>query len=275
MIKEADKKYIDENAYKCSLNEIWEYFNSIYTKVQIKNYCNRNNLEYRKLTSDERSVSCSNKKLTKQRQQTLVNHDYFKIWSNNMAYIFGLWCADGYISSKNNTYQFSIKLHKNDKYLLQQILNEMQSKHKIYENEDNSCLFVIGSKTIVNDIIKLGGKERKSLDLKFPKIPDEYSHDFIRGYFDGNGCISYNKANNKYVVSISGGSIYFLEGLLNTVRILDNSTKGGICKNNKNENSNTYKIWFGKKDTMKLGKIMYSEKCNLKLIRKYDKFQNI
>lgn len=190
MIKETDKKYIDENAYKFSLNEIWKYFNGIYTKIQIKNYCNNNTLEYRKLTSDERSISCSNKKLTKQRQQTPINHDYFKTWSRNMAYIFGLWCADGYIGTQNKGYQFSIKLHKNDKYLLQQILNEMKSEHKIYENKENCCCFTISSKTIYNDIINLGGCERKSLRLKFPYVPNEYLFDFIRGYFDGDGCTS-------------------------------------------------------------------------------------
>ena len=26
-----------------------------------------------------------------------INQDYFKIWSRNMAYIFGFWCADGCI----------------------------------------------------------------------------------------------------------------------------------------------------------------------------------
>jgi len=275
MIKDEDKEYILKNYIKMNINEMYIFFNKKYTKKQLKNYCNYNKLKYKKLLKEERSVSSKNKVNIKQRQQTPINYDYFKTWSKNMAYIFGLWCADGYISTKNNTYQFSIKLHKNDKYLLQQILDEMQSKHKIYENKDNSCLFNIGSKTIVNDIINLGGKEAKSLDLEFSYVPKEYLADFIRGYFDGDGCISYNKTNNIYNTSISGGSIRFLDALINAIKSFDTSIGGGICKNNRNENSNTFKIWFGKKDTIKLGNIMYSENCCLKLNRKFEKFINI
>ena len=37
--------------------------------------------------------------------------------------------------------------------------------------------------------INLGGKEKKSLDCHFPKVPNEYLRDFIRGYFDGDGSV--------------------------------------------------------------------------------------
>ena len=46
-------------------------------------------------------------------------------------------------------------------------------------------IFVICSKNIVNDIVNLGGIERKSLTCCFPNIPEEYLVDFISEYFDG------------------------------------------------------------------------------------------
>lgn len=160
MIKEEDGNYIKTNSNNLTINELYDYFNEKYSKKQLRNYCTNNNLNYKKLTKEERAVISKKRKNKKQRQQTLVNHDYFKTWSKNMAYIFGLWCADGNIGTQNKGYQFSIKLHKKDKYLLQDILDEMKSEHKIYENKENCCYFIIGSKTIYNDIISLGGMEK-------------------------------------------------------------------------------------------------------------------
>jgi hypothetical protein len=265
-----DKSFIVQNANDFLIYDFVAHFQGKFSKKQLKNYLNRNHIQYRKLSSIERATAAGKRgKNNRQRQQTPINHDFFKKWSKEMAYVFGLWCADGYISSKRNNYCFSIKLHKKDKYLLEQILLLMDSQHTIYENKDESCLFCIGSKTIVFDIQKIGGKERKSLDLAFPIIPAEFMKDFIRGYFDGDGCISVNKTKGCPIASISSGSLLFLSGLLNAIRTIDNSIKGGIYKNNNNPDSHTYKISFGKKDTVKFGKIIYANSPTIKLMRKY------
>lgn len=187
-INDNDKNFIRNNSEKYSINEIYYILKQRYSKEMIRNFCKNNGLKYRKLTKAE--LSHINKtKNRKQYNRTSINHNYFKTWSKNMAYIFGLWCADGNIGTQSNGYQFSIKLHKNDRYLLQQILDEMQSEHIIYDKKDNCCEIIIGSKTIYYDIISLGGKEQKSLDLKFPNVPKEFLFDFIRGYFDGDGSV--------------------------------------------------------------------------------------
>lgn len=60
--------------------------------------------------------------------------------------------------------------------------------------------FAVSNKKLVSDLIKLGCVPCKSLILTFPnkeifKTDDLVKH-FIRGYFDGDGCISYS--SNKY-----------------------------------------------------------------------------
>ena len=95
-----------------------------------------------------------------------VNHDFFKVWSHDMAYILGLWWADGCIMSGT---QFDITLHKNDQYLLEQISSKMKSNYPLYHNR-NCRRFTITSQEIYNDIKKLGGMERKSLKICFPDI---------------------------------------------------------------------------------------------------------
>jgi len=137
-INDNDKNFIRNNSEKYSIDEIYYILKQRYSKEMIRNFCKNNGLKYRKLTKAE--LSHINKtKNRKQYNRTSINHNYFKIWSKNMAYIFGLWCADGNIGTQSNGYQFSIKLHKNDRYLLQQILDEMQSEHIIYDKKDNCC----------------------------------------------------------------------------------------------------------------------------------------
>lgn len=188
MIKKEDKEFIIKNNDNYSINEYFEIFNRIYPKLKLRKFFSNNKIPFRKLTDDERKEAFIERN-KKQIIRTQINHDYFKEWSRNMAYILGLWFADGYIGTSSNGYQFSIKLHQQDRYLLESILDEMDSEHKIYDKKDRSCEFIIGSKTIYNDILSLGGKERKSLDLQFPHVPEKFLPDFIRGYFDGDGSI--------------------------------------------------------------------------------------
>ncbi len=58
-----------------------------------------------------------------------VNEDFFKTWSHDMAYVLGLWFTDGYICNARKRYIFGITLHKNDEYLLQEILKRMCSNY--------------------------------------------------------------------------------------------------------------------------------------------------
>lgn len=125
-----------------------------------------------------------------QRIQTKVNHDFFKQWSEHMGYILGYWFADGYMSQLPNHY-FSIS--SKDKSHLKRILKSMDSEHKIKHSGKGTYRFSIGSQTIWNDVHDLGGVPAKSLIAKPPKIPKPYIQHFIRGYFDGDGCICNSK----------------------------------------------------------------------------------
>lgn len=263
MIAEIDKNIIRNNS-SLSLNQLVELLNFQYTRKQIKNFCYNNNIR----CINESSLTRKPRAITKQKKQTPINHNYFKKWSNNMAYILGLWFADGCISSNNGRgYYFSIKLHQSDKYLLQLILDEMCSQHKIYENRDNSAHITLSSKTIYQDLIALGGKENKSLSIKLPNIPDEYMRDFIRGYFDGDGCVTYKKDKKYYSRYICSGSKNLIDGIYKYLK--DNKIiKGSGVYNSKG--CKIPRLLFNKKDGIEFEKYIMGDNSSLYLKRKHN-----
>lgn len=192
-----------------------------------------------------------------------IKQDYFKTWSRNMAYILGLWFADGCIYGGK---MFDITLHKKDKYILKRIAEELQYEGKLYDYVDRQAARINFSCVVIyNDIIALGGKERKSNDIEFPNIPKEFLPDFIRGYFDGDGCIM-NLKNNRINSAFTSGSKKFLYSLLKILKeeaeVIGGSYDVSSCS-----------IKFGKKDTLRIGEYMYKDNPELFLLRKRKKFQ--
>lgn len=128
-----------------------------------------------------------------------LNENYFDNWSQDMAYILGLWFADGNIYCHKKKCNFTICLHNDDSYLLEEIKKKMQTDRPLrYSKRDKCCSLVITSKAIVSRIIKLGGITRKSLVCDFPSVPKKYICDFIRGFFDGDGSIFLCKKKSRY-----------------------------------------------------------------------------
>lgn len=163
--------------------------------------------------------------------------DFFEKWSPKMAYVLGFLYADGDIEDvrKSSRTQYTT-FSSNDKEILESIKVAIGSEHninyrasrkmvnpngKIYESSESYRLR-IGSKKMFNDLLRLGLTPRKSLTIKFPgNIPDNCFSHFIRGYFDGDGCVTIKKGRGKYgqpilkgvAIIFTSGSRLFLEGL--------------------------------------------------------------
>lgn len=180
-----------------------------------------------------------------------------------MAYVLGFLFADGNIShTKRNTWFWSLQI--TDKEILFTMREKINSSHKIsykkkIENNKQLYRLQIGSKEMCSDLIKLGLTPKKSKTMLFPKIPDKYFSDFLRGYFDGDGGIwlgfKNKKGNNKfYIVStyFTSGSEHFLASLM---KILSNKgvLGGSLVKKEKG-----FDLKYSIKDTLILYKIMYN-----------------
>jgi hypothetical protein len=206
-----------------------------------------------------------------------IYEDFFKLWSHDMAYILGLWFADGYISK---SFAVGITLHKNDSELLNNIVNLIGGK--IY-TRDNCLNLIVSSKTVFQDIVMLGGQEKKSLILKMPFIPKEYLKDFIRGYFDGDGSIFYAKKDKAYYATITCGNEQFLRALEVFLKqeiddftcYITSRTRNVTIKGVAYKNIFSSEMRMNATNTKKFGEYIYYPNSKLKMKRKFDLFLKI
>ena len=114
------------------------------------------------------------------------------------AYILGFYIADGCLNGN----KFVITLNEKDKEILEKIRDYMSPITKlIYKKETINkqgivshpmYSFAFACKEIINCLENLGlGKNKTYLSKSIKNvIPKELMWDFIRGYWDGDGCIS-------------------------------------------------------------------------------------
>lgn len=140
-----------------------------------------------------------------------------------MAYILGFIMADGSVSNTGSHYRLEIGLNIKDIAILEFIRSEIYPEAKFsYRNKPSKNSISNGvrvrffSKELVSDLINLNVIPRKTGKEKLPEIPEEYFSDYLRGYFDGDGCIHSRrrKVNTwEHTVSIVCASKDFLEEL--------------------------------------------------------------
>jgi intein-encoded DNA endonuclease-like protein len=142
----------------------------------------------------------------KRHRKYLINENYFEsIDTQNKAYWLGFLMADGYNSGKYIRIDIKDEGHldkfRNEVY----INNDMPVRTKVNDSGLIYYLTIQDSK-FVSDCEKHGIVKNKSFITKYPNIHSEYDRDFIRGLFDGDGCLTYSMRGNyrKYTFSIVG-----------------------------------------------------------------------
>ncbi|WP_242213367.1 LAGLIDADG family homing endonuclease [Bacillus cereus group sp. BfR-BA-01383] len=189
-----------------------------------------------------------------------LKEDYFKTWSNNMAYILGFIAADGVIPKENQCVSISQK----ESDILEEIKKELNTNQPLYQNKKTGVYMLnINSKTIKDDLMNIHGiMPCKSFNIEFPFVPEEYLHHFVRGYFDGDGYVNYET----YTVSFVGGSYNFMNTLN---KLLQNHN---FPSNLLNQNKHYRVILSGRKSIQLFSKWIYKEN-DLYLHRKHEIFQ--
>lgn len=148
-----------------------------------------------------------------------INEDFFEtIDTEEKAYWLGFIQADGCIyTTPSYGYRLEITLQETDRQHLKKfsdIFNiELKERIQILNNINYKyVVFNIYSKKIFCDLLNVGIEERKTYSETtnvICNVPDNLIHHFIRGVFDGDGCINCDKANKGHF--IISGSKDFLE----------------------------------------------------------------
>jgi hypothetical protein len=184
-----------------------------------------------------------------------VNEDFFKVWTNKMAWVLGLFITDGCVNKDTQSISFTqkneqilrlIAIYMGADYILSPIAKTRQTP-----------TLIINSKTLKKDLEVLGIQHNKSLTVSFPNVPNKYLPAFIRGVIDGDGWVQ----KKGYVMNITTGSIGFANGLLSVFQSWDLRTE--ITSQISNAGNRIYRVWVkGKYELPKLAKIIYNDEMD-------------
>jgi hypothetical protein len=133
--------------------------------------------------------------------------DYFGVIdTEEKAYWLGFIAADGYIHINHREVNTTLSLKDKDhlikflKCLNHSDLNILKIHKQAYSSEYKETEKVtlrLSSKKMNEDLRNLGLNNNKSSTLKQIPISDGLKHHMIRGFFDGNGGVCYNKVTDK------------------------------------------------------------------------------
>lgn len=180
---------IDESTFLLIVNEYYNSNISLITlgeKYGISNTALQERMKRRGLERKD--------KYKRNRKYQCDENFFEQIDTQEKAYILGFLYADGYVNEKKNSVYLS--LQERDKDILEKINNCIQSRPLIFvvhkkERQYPMYRMVVCSKKVVEDLKRHGCFQAKTYTLQFPTtVSDELMPHFIRGYMDGDGCIS-------------------------------------------------------------------------------------
>lgn len=140
----------------------------------------------------------------KKARKNHFDQDYFEhIDTRDKAYIFGWILSDGTINKKSSSNSHQVRLKITDIELLQQISDRafegrtLLEDKKLKPHHKERRVLVLSSSKICSDLERHGCIQNKTYNLQFPNIQDDLMPDFIRGFFDGDGCMSVGISNKR------------------------------------------------------------------------------
>jgi intein-encoded DNA endonuclease-like protein len=213
-----------------------------------------------------------------------VNDKAFDTWSPTMAYVLGFLYADGTIFSTPSNRGKYVAVLSVDRDIIEAIKSFLVSKHLITIeipasiNRQTRYRLRIGSHILYESLMRRGLYPSKSLTIEMPRIPKKYLPAFIRGYFDGDGCVHIEKGRTKdqkreiikrLRIVFTSGSKQFLEQL--SAEISKNYPVGKAPVYNSHR---SFQLRYSTASSIELFKMMYKNQNKpFHLIRKLNTFR--
>lgn len=148
-----------------------------------------------------------------QRRLFEINEKSFEnIDTQEKAYFLGLLYADGG-NVRNCIY---LSLQKCDALILEKMNHVIGSNKPIrFYTNSQGCEYgrlSISNKYLIDKLRLLGIVERKTYKIRFPDfLPRELHQPFVRGYFDGDGCLCIQEKRNKGLITITSNKDFCLD----------------------------------------------------------------
>lgn len=216
------------------------------------------NLVFHKIPVREKNKQISLSKNAK------IQYNYFKDLNNpEVQYWLGFLSADGCIFEDRITLGLALKdkdaIEKFNKFLG----NNLTIKNVLHYDKYPQVQISFRNKTIVEFLKEIGITSKKSLTINY-KLPITW--DFLRGYIDGDGCISITEKRIR-VELISGSKL-----LINKISkfLEENNIKFGQYEVSKNRKNSYYTIQVFKHSSVEfIIENLYKNACVF-LNRKYN-----
>ncbi len=217
------------------------------------------------------------------------NKDYFQtIDTSEKAYWLGFLYADGCIVRfyKNEilkSMSLEITLSCRDKGHLEKLNRALESnvpirnkKVSLSEKEYGASRLTINCTKLCYDLIDKGCIPQKSCIIRMPTddiVSKELKKDFLRGYFDGNGCIHIGLMNDKphIEISISTGTEAMLKDIASF--LFTEKAVTVIPKINKDKHSRGTDMFYYGDSVKDFLDYIYSD-CVVYLDRKYNQYKD-
>ena len=199
------------------------------------------------------------------------------------AYWLGFIFADGNIADaekikeirNKSVYRIEISLKESDAPHLEKLKSFLKWQGEIRIQKTNferinRCRLYFNSKHMWETLNSYGCTPKKSLTLKFPNT-DIFKNktlikDFIRGYVDGDGSISYLNTKHNYMTLRITGTKDILEGIQHNLPL---ERKNKIWKK---QNGNVFDLAFNQWRGYYVCNILYKN-SKIYLDRKYEKYK--
>lgn len=153
-----------------------------------------------------------------------VDDNYFEnIDNEEKAYWLGFLYADGNVRIRKNSGILKLKLKQSDKHHVENFNKCINSNYLIkdgleilkHKNKEYKCYYsalCIYNTKLVKDLYNIGCVNNKTQKIRLPNINDIFIQHFIRGYFDGDGCIHKLKSGiNCYDISIVSNTNFIVD----------------------------------------------------------------
>ena len=207
----------------------------------------------------------SNRRLPSRVNKHQIDETFFDcIDSEAKAYFLGLMFSDGSVS-KN---QFYLKLKDEDIILKFRDVLKCDYPVRSIEIPYKAYILTVSSQTLCTSLSKLGCVPNKTRVIKLPKLRNDLYRHFIRGFFDGDGCLQLQDKKYHCRFDLTSASKEFLEQVRPLITA-HAKTNGHLGKETK------YDVWHLNYTGHQVQQILdwLYESSNFYLQRKYTKYK--